>query len=562
MSETVIKDAITGRDEIYIVDDKAYNAITGQQVGVLQNGEYISFPSGKSVAMFVSSAPDIDLSGVTASSGTVLEGYKFVDKTGSLIEGSIAVRSASTDAPGAVTFPAGYYPESFDAFIIAGNVAAADVTPRDIRNGKVFIGTDGFLNVGTMPELPEQTITPGSDPVVIPAGNYLAGNQVIEAVQSSGGMEFYQCASIAAGGASWSGHKATQGADGSWSFAEAVTNDLTVAGYYPVVGRIYNQDTTVWARDLFVQQEGKMVLLLSFEKKVAGNMDDTDTCFIHEADASRYQMPYSSIPKLFGDYAISGIGYTDTRGIKTRSLPEMDEFTLEFYFSSSSDFYFGGYHIIYMPPENGKIQITLEVSKDTTGDKLLKNIWHHCAYVRRRGTGIVTVYVDGVKHSDIQFDKPIGGSRLTTIGSGTSGYVDQLAIFNYAKYTSDFTPDYKEYLPIVSGLNQFDYPTREVGVSGCACRFVNNKSYALMDSSATGTNRVWASSDGKYYIRYEWETWYLTDSLGYSENAITYASLSVPMDPDTWMPLDIDPIGYPDWKDNFTNQPISVVYNS
>lgn len=361
-------------------------------------------------------------------------------------------------------------------------------------------------------------------------------------------------------GATFTKFEQGESAPSGWYKTDTPTEGLEVKGYYPVVGRIYNADTTVWARDLFVQQEGKMVLLVGFEKRGQAFMDETDTCFCNIDGTSRVSFPFNNIPKLFGDYACALAG-TYPNGLKTYGFPELDEFTVEFYAAYYSDFNVGGYYLIDMPQEGDKVRATLSVTQDTTESKLPKHVWHHFAYVRRKGTGVVTEYVNGVKRMDIPFDKPIGG-RLTVFASGSTVYTDQYTVFNYAKYTSDFTPDYKEYLPIVSGLNQFDYPTREVGVSGCSCRFVNNKSYALVDSTATGTNRVWSSSDGKYYIRYEYETWYLTDSLSSSGTSITYARCACPMDEETWMPLDIDPIGYPDWKDNFTQQSISVVYNS
>ena len=73
------------------------------------------------------------------------------------------------------------------------------------------------------------------------------------------------------------------------------------------------------------------------------------------------------------------------------------------------------------------------------------NVWAHYAVVRK--DGVFTVYENGMQISvnsdnkDLSInlsDFSIGGSSLS--GREYKGYIDDFAIYSYAKYTNEFTP--------------------------------------------------------------------------------------------------------------------------
>ena len=179
----------------------------------------------------------------------LLEGEKGFNSNGELITGTLTV----SDTPVAAAPEYGYFTEDGnfqqitldadepqnvgDAIEIAeGSVflyatgqdepdysIVTDATAADIAYGKTVV-LNGMLVTGAMPTssisvtdnvvtittgkiaerevtvgtaLAAKTYTPGSEPIVIKAGQYLTGDQVIKAVQSS--MEFYECASVNSG---------------------------------------------------------------------------------------------------------------------------------------------------------------------------------------------------------------------------------------------------------------------------------------------------------------------------------------------------------------------------
>jgi RimJ/RimL family protein N-acetyltransferase len=200
-------------------------------------------------------------------------------------------------------------------------------------------------------------------------------------------------------------------------------------------------------------------------------------------------------------------------GMSVYGLPEMDAFTFEMWQHPGANSPKAGGYILYMPAENGDIERTLN---GVEWGNYQANTNHHCVWQRRAGTGIVEEYVNGVKVGEIEFSAPIGGRRVDVYGRGTSGdsvmWMDEVTFFDYAKYNGDFTPPTEPYKDIVSGLNQNNNSPREVTVSGLTCRFANDPSYALKDATKTGIDRVWATADNKYFIRYSWDyyNWVIT----------------------------------------------------
>ncbi|HTV07815.1 MAG TPA: LamG-like jellyroll fold domain-containing protein [Candidatus Aquilonibacter sp.] len=77
--------------------------------------------------------------------------------------------------------------------------------------------------------------------------------------------------------------------------------------------------------------------------------------------------------------------------------------------------------------------------------------WHHCAVVY--GSGTLKVYVDGVAGSTTLTGTPTALTatsgyigRFTATGFSWGGSIDEVAVFNYAKYTANFTPPSSPYV--------------------------------------------------------------------------------------------------------------------
>ena len=171
-----------------------------------------------------------------------------------------------------------------------------------------------------------------------------------------------------------------------------------------------------------------------------------------------------------------------------------------------------------------------------------------------------------------QFSTKLGGGRKVWVRAGghepgNSGdvrnYMDELAIFNYAKYHGQFEPPTEPYADIVSGLGRQKGEPREVIVEGItSIVFANDPGYALLDSSATGTNRKWVTADGQWYICFDWNdtySWVVCNGKSALDDGYICAARLV-TDDDTDQTLDdFDPIGHDGWIDNYTDKKIVVI---
>jgi len=94
-----------------------------------------------------------DLSGVTATAGTVLDGDIFVDAEGAEVEGTMpnnADNNVEITTLAGTTIPAGYYNGSGSAVLSAAE--AAKVIPGNLKKDLVFLGETGSLEVAPIHE--------------------------------------------------------------------------------------------------------------------------------------------------------------------------------------------------------------------------------------------------------------------------------------------------------------------------------------------------------------------------------------------------------------------------
>ena len=95
---------------------------------------------------------------------------------------------------------------------------------------------------------------------------------------------------------------------------------------------------------------------------------------------------------------------------------------------------------------SGNISLYLGARIIDTGKKYTPNVWTHYAVVRRSGT--FTIYENGVNigstssylTTNVNISSLAIGGNSSVANTAYKGYMDDFAIYNYAKYTSSFTP--------------------------------------------------------------------------------------------------------------------------
>jgi hypothetical protein len=154
-----------------------------------------------------------------------------------------------------------------------------------------------------------------------------------------------------------------------------------------------------------------------------------------------------------------------------------------------------------------------------TGATLSANTWYHIALVRY--SGVTKLYVNGVQSGASYTDTNnyalnTGSPRIGAAFNNTvsvNGYIDDLRITKYARYTSAFTP------PTSAHPNIYN-PYTTLPVSGAALWLAGDDSSTLYTDA--GTSAVTKSGD----LVYQW-----TDKSGNSRNAIQTTSGNRP----TWV---------------------------
>ena len=381
-----------------------------------------------------------------------------------------------------------------------------------------------------------------------------------------GSGTFYRCAS--SDNLTWTGYECTQDANGGWTVSGTLTQGLRVSGYTPQVGEIQSSDTTIWVKEAWVPTPGKMVCLLHFENTGDMYVDSTQTCIVRFVN----QISSHTVDKQkFGD-ASCWYNYYDITGggggcINLIELPELDAFTIEFwhYHTYYNSMPFTA-PVIYMPATD--MQPEASVPGYAFDHNAALNRWVHRAFVRGAGSNTVTEYWDGQQVATHTLSALLGGDRLVRIGGGSQiqsdakDYLDELAIFNYAKYLGNsYEVPTRPYSDIISGIRQPSGIVREVRVSGLeTIPFANDTSYALVDPTKTGTRRVWKTVDNKWYIYYDYEyehTWVIANGTSaYADDWICVAKLNAQDEPDSE-----EPIGNSYWVDIKTNMSIFVGSN-
>ena len=148
---------------------------------------------------------------------------------------------------------------------VAVKVDDATATAADVLYGKKGYSKEGEI-IGTIPLKTAATYTPGTSDQTIAAGVYLSGAQTIKGDSNltagniksgvsifgvTGTCEaqtYYECTAVS--GDTWSGKKYILDAIGNYTVSDTVTTGLTCSGFTPVVGGIYNANTTILVKSI------------------------------------------------------------------------------------------------------------------------------------------------------------------------------------------------------------------------------------------------------------------------------------------------------------------------
>ena len=374
----------------------------------------------------------------------------------------------------------------------------------------------------------------------------------------------------------WTGYKATQDTETlKWTVADTLTNGLSVKGYTPIVGRIYSADTTVQVAGLTEDVPGQMICLVHFDgfthNTAPAFVDGTQTCIISVQNQSFIVNDKAK----FGDGSFN-VNYRNVPSegcFHVIGLPAVSgDFTVEFwhYYSGYADH--GGLILYVYQTGDYETQMIAElnaVQLSESHPQYIVNAWYHHAFVRQGST--VSEYINGIKVAESEFTATLGGEYGLAVTVGGWGVydvknnIDEFAMFNYAKYTKNFTPPFIPYDDEPSGLRTPDTAVGEVSVSGItSIPFANSKSYTLSNpdyNTEYPYTRIWKTANGEWYIYFDDRDgcWAIANTTSWDDaNHVEAAYLSSNSD-DQW---NIEPIGNSGWIDSTTKAKVKVKVNS
>ena len=469
-----------------------------------------------------------------------------------LYDGRLSYSSTSLSI-GDITFEMGrkYTVSESGVYILCAYCTGGDVTAPDF-----MLGVDKSVAIPA---------NPAQSPAEVAA--WTAGN-------GSGSLKVSKVSVAerpATGVKVWSGAKATQADDFTWSYADTVTTGMTVIGLEPVVGKTYSDDTTIEVAQTYsikpptVDSTELMVCLVHFDGDSRTFVDATETCIVSVGN----QAGITHDAAKFGEGCWEGNYLNPPEGgVNVSMLPLLDAFTIEWWEWYRGNVEFGGAVMAVMDYDSWEWKFLNGVNLLPGHPLYKKQEWFHHAFVREKGSSVVTEYISGIPVATHSWEGLLGGSDTVWFGAGGvygqnhNNRGDELAVFSYARYHGAFTPNNAPYPNINSGLN-VDPEEREVAVSGLTgIHLANKRSYALLNQESEGTDRVWITADGKWRICYDNNMegeWIITDrEPDMDGNYTVIARLPIEYDEND-EPLPSEPIGNPNWKDAVTGAKVNVI---
>lgn len=572
----------------YTAHDSNGRSITGtiKTVALTRNGNTVNVKAGYIAAddSITIESSGVDVSGVTATDEQVLEGYQFVTKDGELVEGNIPVyRSADIEPTANMVYIAQGYYEGDKEVTVGTAIAPGTISPG---TADIVLSQGSFL-------IDKVTIKGDAN---LKAANIAQGVTIfgIAGTHAGGGSggggggattEYYYCASRNDATKTWQGYKYVMDEDGKYTMATTTSSLTYGGGLVPQIGGIY--DAAAMLRFFAVAPtDQKCVCFCHFDEKPRvsdgghspfDSKDETETCVVVIANQCEIRSNYAK----FGGTALYHNNYGEDyggAGISIHGLPMMDAFTIEWWqLDDEATRGEGGFVIHQSATDDYPAADIMSVTITKDDSRFLHRVWFHRAFVREAGSTTVTEYRNGEAIGTCTFVPPLGVREIMFFagnqeyGSNAYKYSDDFSIYNYAKYHGNFTPPETQ-ISVVPANFWGEPPVREVKVAGAVFSPVLNRAdFALVNPDATGTERVWASSDNRFFIRFDemdYYCWILSDfpftAWVEADDSMIGATLAVGpegwvWDEETGEEYEGEPIGG-EWRD-LKGNPITVTYN-
>ena len=261
-----------------------------------------------------------------------------------------------------------------------------------------------------------------------------------EPAYSGGGgtAKYYKCSSVDTSNKTWTGYELVL-QDGVYIVSDTLTEDLIYTGFTPVVGTIYNEDTTLTIGTLFSKAE-------TLEGCVfAANMQTTSATYNGEtvtlegitlADAPGYTDGTKALANSI-EFAIDGatdFANGDTSIVFSLYLASKADSVqgLQMYDSGGTDYIY-----VYQPYSAGSMlsKISWQIGFNFNGSvEAVSFGWHHVV-IQNSGNNYGKIYIDGVlavtDSSGVGYDTISQVKSITRVTTNLGrSYMKDLQIYN------------------------------------------------------------------------------------------------------------------------------------
>ena len=480
-----IKNPITGRDKLIVTDEGVFDAITGRQVGIIENGVMRSATTGLPMAVVVSGGGEgggsIDLSFITANAEDILSGKIGSDKNGNPVYGTLEMSGGGGSDSGLSTVTVTEFTPAKSACTGLSEIIVSGL-------GSDYASANGTYEVT---EETERIAAPFERIYRHTSGEwyiwgeydseYEEGYWYIGPAPDSGNLVYWTTSALTDGTFTFEDWDLGDSFDVTLDVTETaypatpvilngVTDSgklVTLSGYdaVPQIGRKYVANGDVLVGRALDAGNGVMpndlVLLTRWEKfsRNTDFIDKTGNAKIKwgESIDTIYE-PLNEPHAIFDGIIIRcNHVYGGLDGvIQITKLPELNAFTLEFWswFGTLSNpaEYWGGWVLMNRTycdnSDDAEASRIIRASTDTAN--MLYTQWYHHAFVRTADSNEIKEYLNGQLVTTHEFlgdpvydqdtgkttySKTIGGNNNMyhftpgTVGSWSVKYVAQLAIW-------------------------------------------------------------------------------------------------------------------------------------